>query len=189
LDGLRQQSAPVASRQEVSSEHRIGVGAFLSGAFGLAPRFTFGGGAAVELQLAWPLIFSASAYLPGRQVDQEGRGARAFSFHAGTALCPRLFGQRHVLRLCGSLQAGAVVASSEGLSASRTSAGPLLLLGLEPELVLSLTRAWALKVSLGAYWVPVRPRFHWEIEGQPERSVSTEPFVLMARISIMDFLR
>jgi hypothetical protein len=167
----------------------VGIGAFLSGAWGLAPRLALGAGLGVELPLAWPLVLSASAYLPGREVDDEGRGARFISFHGGAAVCPKLVGRRHVLRLCGSAQVGAVVAKPVGLTESDQATTPLLLVGLEPELVLGLTPSWALALALGAYGVPVRPRFHWEIEGSAAQSFEAEPFALMVRIGVIDFLR
>jgi hypothetical protein len=192
LDALREQpSAAPAPAPPAAPERRdaIGVGAFVSGAYGLAPKLTLGAGAAVELPLAWPLVFSASADLPGRDVDAAGRGAWLLSFHAGAALCPKLVGRRHTLRLCGSAQVGAAWAKGVGLSESQRAAGPLVLLGLEPQLVLGLTPRWALQVAFGAYGVPVRPRFHWEIEGAGVRRYETEPFALMVRIGFIDFLR
>jgi hypothetical protein len=167
----------------------IGVAAFMSGALGLVPRLTLGFGVGVELPFAWPLVFSASAYLPGEETDAEGRGARALSFHGGAATCPKLAGQRHTLRLCGSAQIGAVVAKGVGLTESDQAAKPMLLLGLEPQLVLGLTPSWALQISLGAHWLPVRPSFHWEIEHSAGGTLEAEALALMARIGIIDFLR
>lgn len=167
----------------------IGVGAFVTGALGLVPRLTLGFGVEVEQPLAWPLVFSASAYLPGEETDAEGRGARGFSFHGGAATCPKLVGQRHALRLCGSVQIGAVVAKGVGLTESDQATKPMVLLGLEPQLVLGLTPSWALQISLGAHWLPVRPRFDWEIEDSEEGSLEAKAFALMARIGIIDFLR
>jgi hypothetical protein len=195
LDELRPQPAPpqapapAAPPAPAEPRKALGVGAFVAGAFGLAPRLTLGVGAAVELPLRWPLLFSASAYLPGSELDAQGRGARVVSFHAGAALCPKLVGQRHSLRLCGSAQAGAVVAKGVGLSDLRRAALPVVLLGLEPQLVLGLTANWALQVSLGAHWLPLRPRFYWDIEGSGEHSVETDAFALIARIGVIDFLR
>lgn len=194
LDELRQPApkpVPAATSTPAPPERRaaIGVGAFVSGALGLAPRLTLGAGASVELPLAWPLLFSASAYLPGRVTDAQGRGARVVSFHAGAAVCPRLVGRRHALRLCGSGQLGAVVAKGVGLTESRPATRPMIMLGLEPQLVLGLTPSWVLQVSLGAHWLPVHPRFHWAIEGRGEGHTGTEAFALIARIGIIDFLR
>jgi hypothetical protein len=167
----------------------IGVGAFVSGALGLVPRLTLGFGVEVEQPFAWPLVLSASAYLPGEETDAAGRGARGLSFHGGAATCPKLAGQRHALRLCGSAQVGAVVAEGVGLTESDQAAKPMVLIGLEPQLVLGLTPSWALQVSLGAHWLPVRPRFDWEIEGGAGGNLDAEVFALMARIGIIDFLR
>jgi hypothetical protein len=198
LDELRHAPAPATAPPAPSPSpaaspaergRGIGVGAFLSGAWGLAPRLALGAGVGVELPLAWPLVLSASAYLPGREVDDVGRGARFIGFHGGAALCPKLVGRRHVLRLCGSMQVGAVVAKPLGLTESNPATKPLLLVGLEPELVLGLTPSWALSLALGAYGVPIRPRFHWEIEGSGAQSFEVEPFALMLRIGVIDFLR
>jgi hypothetical protein len=193
LDALREQPAPVApaAAPPAPPEQRgaIGVGAFVSAAYGLAPQLTLGAGAVVELPLAWPLLFSASAYLPGRDLDAAGRGAWLLSFHAGAALCPKLVGRRHALHLCGSAQVGAALAKGVGLTEPEHAVGPLLLLGLEPQLVLGLTPSWALQLALGAYGVAIRPRFHWEIEGRGVHSFETEPFALMVRIGFIDFLR
>ena len=167
----------------------IGLGAFVSGALGLVPRLTLGFGLDVELPLAWPLVFSFSADRPGSETDAEGRGARGLSFHGGAATCPKLVGQRHVLRLCGSAQVGAVVAKSVELTSSGQAIKPMVLLGLEPQLVLGLTPNWALQLGLGAHWLPVRPRFHWEIEGGADGKLEAEAFALIARIGIIDFLR
>jgi hypothetical protein len=167
----------------------IGLGAFVTGAFGLVPRWALGIGVNVEWSLAWPLVFSASAYLPGSETDAEGRGARGLSLHGGVATCPTLAGQRHLLPLCGSAQVGAVVARGVQLTDTERAAKPVVLVGLEPQLVLSLTPSWGLQFSLGAHYVAVRPRFHWEIEGSEGGSLDAEPFALMARIGIIDFLR
>jgi hypothetical protein len=198
LDELRREPLPRAPAPEPTpppsptrAEPRksIGIGAFVTGAFGLVPRLALGFGVDVELSLAWPLVFSASAYLPGSETDAEGRGARGLSLHGGAATCPKLAGQRHVLRLCGSAQVGAVVAEGVELTDTQTSAKPMVLLGAEPQLVLTLTRSWALQLSLGAYYVPVRPRFHWEIDGGDGGSLRVEALALMARIGIIDLLR
>jgi hypothetical protein len=199
LDELRQQPAPAEAPAAAESTppavptppvlRGIGLGAFATGALGLAPRLTLGFGADVELGFAWPLVLSASAYLPGRDTDAEGRGVRLLSFHAGAAVCPKLVGHRHTLRLCGSAQAGAVLAKALGLTSSRDATRALVLLGIEPQLVLGLTPNWALQLSLGAHWLAVRPRFHWEIEGSGQRRAETEPFALMLRIGIIDFVR
>ena len=199
LDELRRElpARPVAPAPKPASPaaheppppRAIGLGAFVTGALGLLPRLALGFGLDVELPLAWPLVFSGSAYLPGSETDAQDRGARGVSFHGGMATCPTLAGKRHVLRLCGSVQVGAVVAKGVGLTESAQAAKPMLLLGLAPQLVLGLTPSWALQLGLGAYWLPVRPRFHWEIEGSDEGSQEAEAFALMARIGIIDFLR
>ena len=167
----------------------MGLGAVVTGAFGLVPRLALGLGVDVEWSLARPLVFSASAYLPGSETYAEGRGARGFSFLRCVATCPKLAGQRHVLRLCGSAQVGAVVAKGVALTDTQTSAKPTVLVGAEPQLVLGLTPNWMLQLSLGAYYVPVRPRFHWEIDGDDGGSLRVEALALMARIGIIDFLR
>jgi hypothetical protein len=195
LDGLREQPEPTPARAAEAPPApperagKIGVGVFLSGAWGLLPKLALGAGAQLELPLAWPLVLEAGASLPGKDVDAAGRGARAFSFHGGAALCPRLVGQRHALHLCGGAQAGAAVARSVGLDQSRASVKPLLWVGIEPKLVLGLTASWALQLSLGAWWVAVHPRFHWQIEGSGGHDLRTQPFALGARIRVIDFLR
>lgn len=180
-----EQAAPLPAWRE----GKVGVGAFVAGAWGLAPPLALGGGVQVELPLAWPLVFEASAYLPGKKVDDDGRGVRAFGFHAGVALCPRLFGRRHELRLCGGAQVGAVSAHGVDLTTSKRSTQPLLLLGLEPKFVLGVTSSWALQLGFGAHWVAIHPRFHWEIEGAGEGRLETRAFALLMRIGVIDFLR
>lgn len=195
LDGLRTPpqspveppSAPAEAAK--TSPRKLGIGAFVVGASGLAPRLTAGAGVEVQLPLSWPLVFEASAYLPREQVDGAGRGVRSFSFHAGAGVCPRLFGQRHQLRLCGGLQLGGALAKSVGLTESGRAIRPLLLVGLEPKLVLGLTKSWALQLSLGLHVAALRPRFEWNIEGSGERNLGVQPFALLARIGIIDFLR
>ncbi|HEX6244187.1 MAG TPA: hypothetical protein VFZ61_24895 [Polyangiales bacterium] len=196
LDELREPAPPSEPAAEAAptpapaqARRAVGLGAFVTGALGLLPRWALGFGVDVEWSLAWPLVFSASAYLPGSETDAEGRGARGFSLHAGAATCPTLAGQRHLFRLCGSVQVGAAVAKGLELTDTQTSAKPVVLVGGEPQLVLGLTPYWSLQLSLGAYYVPVRPRFHWEIEGAAGGSLQVEALALMARIGIIDFLR
>jgi hypothetical protein len=197
LDQLRTEPVPAAvapppappQPQEAKPRNGFGVGAFLAGAFGLLPQLTVGAGAIVELASAWPVAFTASAYWPGHELDANERGAKTISFHAGTSVCPRLFGQRHLLRLCADAQVGAALAKSVDLSASQSAGRPLVLLGLAPQLVLRLTASWALQTSLGAYFAPVRPEFHWQIEGSDTHSTAAQAFALIARISVIDFLR
>jgi hypothetical protein len=192
LDGLR---APVVAPASAPASAaapkpgKVGLGAFVAGASGLAPTLAAGAGLEVQLPLAWPLVFEASAYLPREQVDSAGRGARSFSFHAGASLCPRLFGQRHQLRLCGGLQAGAALAKGVGLTDNERATQPLVMVGLEPKLVLGLTKSWAAQLSLGVHVVALRPSFDWNIEGSGGRSLLVKPIALVARIGIIDFLR
>jgi hypothetical protein len=194
LDGLRAPPPPPSKRAPSvrapgAREDRLGVGAFVAGALGLVPDPAFGFGAGVDLALGWPVALEGSVYLPRAEVDAAGRGARASAFHAGASACPRLVGQRHELRLCGGVQAGAVVARGEGLSESLHAAEPLLLVGLEPKLLIGLTERWALQLSIAAHWVAVHPRFTWEIEGGEQRSVSAQPIAATARIGLINFLR
>jgi hypothetical protein len=203
LDGLQEPPAPVpvpvaeatapaaveSARAKPFYAGKLGLGAFVALAWGLAPKVALGAGLQVEVPVGWPLVLEASAYLPGSELDAEGRGARAFTFHAGTGLCPRLVGQRHQLRLCGSAQIGAVVAQGVGLTEPERSAKPLFMLGLEPRLMLGLTTSWALQLSLGAHWVAVHPRFYWEIDGERQGPLGTQAFALLARIGVIDFLR
>lgn len=192
LDGLRApeaiEPAPPASSAELRTG-KVGVRAFAAGAWGLAPTLAAGIGAGVELPLGWPVSIDATVYVPREQVDGAGRGARAFSVHAGAALCPRLWGLRYALHVCGGAQAGAALARGVGLSESERAAKPLVMLGLEPQLVLGLTASWALQLSLAAQWVAVHPRFHWQIEGMDDGVLATRRFALTARIGIIDFPR
>jgi hypothetical protein len=63
------------------------------------------------------------------------------------------------------------------------------MLGVEPQLVLRLTASWALATSLGAYVVLARPEFHWKIDEEEPHSAAAQAFALIARISVIDFLR
>ncbi len=196
LDGLRAPAEPAPeppasapTDEPKKPAHKLGVGAFVAGAWGLAPALAAGAGLDVQLPLGWPLVFEASAYLPREQVDGAGRGVRSFSFHAGAGVCPRLFGQRHQLRLCGGLQLGGALATSVGLTDGGRAIKPLMMVGLEPKLVLGLTKSWAMQLSLGLHVAALRPRFEWNIEGSGERSLTVQPFALVARIGIIDFLR
>jgi hypothetical protein len=182
-DGLaRDNEVPAADGHE---QERTGLGSFLAGAVGLGSTAWFGAGFSLELPIGVPLVLDATGYLPVEQLDSAGRGARFWGFHGGAALCPSLLGQ--TLALCGGTEVGAIWASGMGLTESRSELSPIWLFSLGPKIRLLLSPAFAFELSLSAALVPVKPRFHWEIQGQPGSNLEGGPLSAIVRLGIIGF--
>lgn len=151
----------------------------------LIPEAWLGGGLALELGDAIKLTFSATAYAPGEQIDARGRGARAWGFHAGAALCPAVVRSNFLdLHVCVGVQGGAALASGVGLTRAGAATVPLALGLAGPKVTLKLSRTFAIQLTTSAAWAFVRPKIVWDIEGEPARSLAGSQIGLLLQMGV-----
>lgn len=189
-DGLPKAS-PLEKSNDLEADRAgasVGFGAFAAGSAGLSESVGLGMG--LELEVAWklPAAIEASVYAPREHLDDFGRGARVWSFHAGPRVCPNLFvGGEVALRMCGTVQAGAEHAEGIGLTESQSALRPIAFMGLGPSLLLGDPAGFSAQFAVSAAWVFVRARFHWDIE-EEEQSLEGTEFAVLARIGVIGFV-
>ena len=192
LDGLSQQTAAPARSPPVP----VLLTPFVAVAQGLGPGPRVGAGLGLELPLAVPLAFDATMYLPGQQLDEDGRGVRFWGLHGGASACPgqsilrsraggHAWTSAFSLRLCAGVQAGAVRARGAGLDESQSAWLPLVLLGLEPQLLWALNEVLTGQLALAARWTAVNPSFDWTIAGESPHQLTMERFSFAVRFGLM----
>ena len=189
LDDVYAAQLDAARDPPQARNRRLAIGASATAAFGGGPRPWLG----TTLVVEWPFYgmvmpITASAYLPVEQRDSVGRGTRSVGFHGGAAVCPQLGVAMLELRLCVGAEMGGVWATGVGLTKDRSGVQPMLLVGLEPKLLLSVTPDVAIQVAGAGYWVAVRPTFDFQVRGQGTQRLEAYPFALMGRIGIISFL-
>ena len=181
LDGLSQRTVAPARSPPVP----VALTSFVAVAHGLGPGPRLGAGAGLELPWAVPLAFDATAYLPGQQLDEDRRGVRFWGIHAGANACPGQSIRGFSLRLCAGVQGGAIRARGAGLDESRSAWLPLVLIGLEPQLLWALSEVLTSQLAVAARWAAVNPSFDWSIAGESPGRLTMERFSFAVRFGLM----
>jgi hypothetical protein len=181
LDGLSQRTAAPARSTHVP----VKMTSFVAVAQGLGPGARLGAGLGLEWSWAVPVAFDATAYLPSQQLDENRRGARFWGVHGGASACPGKPIHSFSLRLCSGAQAGAVRAEGAGLDESRSAWLPLVLIGLEPQLLWALSEVWTVQLAVAARWAVVNPQFDWSIAGEGPSRLTLERFSFAVRFGLM----